>query len=80
MSVYLGLQPSYPTAYQLEYVSISIASILKNANPDDKLVQLKTLESLEEVAKGPANKVFIPFDATKALASLGSMNEITRHN
>ena len=56
-----------------------VYNAIKSANPDDKLVQLKTLESLEEVAKGPANKVFIPFDATKALAGLGSINEITRH-
>ena len=31
------------------------------------------LEALEEVAKGPANKVFIPFDATKTLASVSAM-------
>ena len=55
-----------------------VYNAIREANPDDKLVQLKTLEALEEVAKGPANKVFIPFDATKALAGLGSMNEITK--
>ena len=49
---------------------------MKNANPDDKLVQLKSLEALEEVAKGDANKVFIPFEATGALSSLGAMKEI----
>ena len=51
---------------------------IKNANPDDKLVAIKTLESLEKVADGKANKVFIPFDATKALAGLGSLKEITK--
>ena len=51
---------------------------IKNANPDDRLVQLKALEALEEISKGEANKVFIPFDATKALASLGAMKEITK--
>ena len=51
---------------------------IKNADPNDKLVQLKALEALEEISKGEANKVFIPFDATKALASLGSMKEITK--
>ena len=34
---------------------------IKKSNPDDKLVQLKSLEALKEVAKGDANKVFIPF-------------------
>ena len=49
---------------------------IKQANPDDKLVQLKSLEALEEVAKGDANKVFIPFEATSALGALGAMKEV----
>ncbi len=51
---------------------------MKNANPDEKLVQLKSLEALEEVAKGEANKVFIPFEATGALSSLGAAKEILK--
>ena len=49
---------------------------IKQANPDDKLVQLKTLEALKEAAKGEANKIFIPFEATSALSSLGAVKEI----
>ena len=48
---------------------------IKNANPDDKLVQIKSLEALQEVAKGEANKIFIPFEATAALSSLGTVTE-----
>ena len=48
---------------------------IKQANPDDKLVQLKSLEALKEVAKGDANKIFIPFEATSALSSLGAVKE-----
>ena len=51
---------------------------MKQAHPDDKLVQLKSLEALEEVAKGDANKVFIPFEATGALSSLGAIKEILK--
>ncbi len=51
---------------------------IKNANPDEKLVQLKSLEALEEVAKGEANKVFIPFEATGALSSLGAIKEVLK--
>ncbi|MCI8421835.1 MAG: SPFH/Band 7/PHB domain protein, partial [Clostridia bacterium] len=51
---------------------------IKEANPDDKLVQLKSLEALKEVAKGNANKIFIPFEATKALGSLGAMSEAVK--
>ena len=49
---------------------------IKNADPDEKLVQLKSLEALKEVANGDANKVFIPFDATTALGSLGAIKEV----
>ena len=51
---------------------------IKNSKPDEKLVQLKSLESLEKVANGEANKVFIPFDATSALGSLGAIKEIMK--
>ena len=51
---------------------------IKSANPDDKLVQLKSLEALEEVAKGDANKIFIPFEATGALSSLGAIKEVLK--
>ncbi len=51
---------------------------MKKADPTEKLVQLKSLEALEEVAKGEANKVFIPFEATGALSSLGAMAEAVK--
>ncbi|MCI8291344.1 MAG: SPFH/Band 7/PHB domain protein [Clostridia bacterium] len=49
---------------------------IKDANPDDKLVQLKSLEALQEVAKGDANKIFIPFEATSALSSIGALKDV----
>ena len=51
---------------------------IKQANPDEKLVQLKSLEALEEAAKGEANKIFIPFDATSALGSLGALANVVK--
>ena len=48
---------------------------IKEAKPDDRLVAIKSLEALEKVADGSANKVFIPFDATKTLASVSAMVE-----
>ena len=53
---------------------------IKNSKPDDKLVQLKSLEALEKVANGEANKVFIPFDATSALSSLGAIKEVMKND
>ena len=51
---------------------------IKKADPDEKLVQLKSLEALEKVAEGEANKVFIPFEATSALSSLGAIKEVMK--
>ena len=51
---------------------------IQNANPDDKLIQLKSLEALKEVANGEANKVFIPFEATSALSSIGAIKEVIK--
>ena len=53
---------------------------IKKANPDEKLVQLKSLEALEKVSEGEANKVFIPFEATGALAGLGALTEIAKND
>jgi regulator of protease activity HflC (stomatin/prohibitin superfamily) len=57
----------------------SVYNAIKESNPDDKLIAIKTLEALEKVANGQANKVFIPFDATNALAGLGALKEITKN-
>ena len=51
---------------------------IKNADPDEKLVQIKSLEALKEIANGDANKVFIPFEATNTLSSLGAIKEIIK--
>ena len=53
---------------------------IMKANPDEKLVQLKSLEALKEVANGEANKVFIPFEATSALSSLGAAAEMFKND
>ncbi len=49
---------------------------MMKAHPDDTLVQLKSLEALKDIANGEANKVFIPFEATKTLSSLGAIKEV----
>ena len=51
---------------------------IKDADPDERLIQLKSLEALKEAAAGEANKVFIPFDATGALSGLGAAAEILK--
>lgn len=40
------------------------------------LIAMKYLESLEKIADGQATKIFLPFEASGVLGSLGSMSEI----
>lgn len=53
-----------------------VYNAIKNANPDEKLIEIKALETLQKVSEGDANKIFIPFETTKALASIGAMKDI----
>jgi len=53
-----------------------VYTAVMDSHPNEKLVQLKSLEALKEIADGDANKVFIPFDATSALGSLGAIKEV----
>ena len=52
-----------------------VYTAIKEADPDEKLVQIKSLEALKEIADGDANKIFIPFEATSTLSSLGAITD-----
>ena len=60
-----------------EEIQMVYSAVMKS-KPDDKLVQLKSLETLKEVANGKSNKVFIPFEATKTLGSLGAISDVMK--
>ncbi len=53
-----------------------VYSAIMTAKPDQNLVALKSLEALEKVSQGSANKVFIPFDASKAMGAIGATAEL----
>jgi regulator of protease activity HflC (stomatin/prohibitin superfamily) len=50
--------------------------LLKAAGLDENVLAYKSFESLSEIAKGPANKVFVPTGAMDALGSLGAIGEV----
>ncbi len=54
--------------------------VIRDAIGDENLVQylvaLRYLETLPTIASSPASKVFIPYEATGVLSSLGSLREI----
>lgn len=57
-----------------------VYNAIMKAKPSQELVSIKALEALERVAEGPANKVFIPFDTSKAFGALGAANELFNSN
>lgn len=50
--------------------------MLRNAALDEQVLAYESFEALKEVAKGPANKIFLPSNAIETLGSLGAMGEI----
>ena len=54
--------------------------LLREANLDERILAYKSFESLAEVAKGPANKVFIPSNAIETLGTLGAMEKSLKKN
>ena len=50
--------------------------LLKDAGLTEQILAYKSFEALNEVAKGPANKVFIPSNAVETLGSLGALGEL----
>ncbi len=51
---------------------------LNEANPAHYLIALKYLESLEKISDGQATKIFLPFEASGILGSLGGIRELLR--
>jgi regulator of protease activity HflC (stomatin/prohibitin superfamily) len=50
--------------------------MLKAAGLDEQILAYKSFEALQEVAKGPANKVFIPTNAIETLGAIGAIGEM----
>ncbi|MFD3450210.1 SPFH domain-containing protein [Microbacteriaceae bacterium 4G12] len=50
--------------------------LLRQSGMDENILAYKSFEALEEIAKGPANKVFIPSNAVETLGKLGAVGEI----
>lgn len=69
---------------EAEALAISkITEALKNTktDPSQYLITIKYIEALKEISSGKENKiVFLPFEATSILSSLGSIKEVFESN
>jgi len=55
-----------------------VREALNEENPSNYLIALKYLESLEKISAGRATKIFLPFEASAILGSLGGIREMLR--
>lgn len=54
--------------------------LLRASGLDEAVLAYRSFEALEEVAKGPANKVFLPVSAADTLGSVGAIAEVFKAN
>ena len=55
-----------------------VRGALPDASPANYLIALKYLDSLEKISSGRATKIFLPFEASGILASIGGIREILK--
>jgi len=49
---------------------------IHTGNPTNDLIAIKYLEALQKMAEGPANKVFIPYEASGLMGALGAVGAL----
>ncbi|WP_141505239.1 SPFH domain-containing protein [Paenibacillus luteus] len=52
--------------------------LIRSAGLDDNILTYRSLEALTEIAKGPANKIFLPTRAVDTLGSIGAIGEMLK--
>ena len=57
---------------------INVFQAIHKGKPDDKIITLRYLESLKQIADGKANKLFFPIEATSLLSSVGIFAEMLK--
>lgn len=57
-----------------------VYSAIHEGNPDDGLIAVKYLESLEKIADGKASKVFLPLDTSGVLGSVAGIAELFKED
>jgi regulator of protease activity HflC (stomatin/prohibitin superfamily) len=53
-----------------------VFNAIRAAQPDDKLIAIRYLDALTEIANGTSSKVFLPYEASGMLGALGGIKEL----
>ncbi|MFM5881866.1 MULTISPECIES: SPFH domain-containing protein [Methanobrevibacter] len=57
-----------------------VYAAIHEGNPDDGLIAIKYLESLEKIADGKASKIFLPFESSGVLSSVAGIAELFKED
>jgi regulator of protease activity HflC (stomatin/prohibitin superfamily) len=71
----LGQAKAIQAVAEAEKIRIEL---LRSAGLDENVLAYRSFEALTEIAKGAANKVFLPVGAIDTLSSLGAIGEVFR--
>jgi regulator of protease activity HflC (stomatin/prohibitin superfamily) len=56
----------------------TVYSAIHEGNPTNDLIAIKYLEALQKMAEGKATKIFLPYEATGVLGSIGGIAELLK--
>lgn len=56
----------------------TVYNAIHEGNPTNDLIAIKYLEALQKMAEGQATKIFLPYEATGVLGSIGGMAELLK--
>jgi len=56
----------------------TVYGAIHEGRPTNDLIAIKYLEALQKIADGQATKVFLPYEASGILASIGGIGELLK--
>jgi regulator of protease activity HflC (stomatin/prohibitin superfamily) len=56
----------------------TVYNAIHEGNPTNDLIAIKYLEALQKIAEGQATKIFLPYEATGVLGSIGGIAELLK--
>ncbi len=55
---------------------LNVFNAIHEGKPDSELITIRYLDALKNIADGRATKIFLPFEASKLLSSIGAIGEM----
>jgi len=78
----IGADPASPNRFyrtkgEAEAIQ-TVYNAIHEGNPTNDLIAIKYLEALQKMSEGQASKIFLPYEATGVLGSIGGIAELLK--